>query len=206
MKLKVLVPALVAIATLVSTALADSPLTSTKFSEAYDDEPIVAEALAAKGVINDRLMDYLASETNPVGVKMAVVNALGWEMSGQKNADRFLDYLKKNRGYSTEKKFLKNGRADELLSYAYLKAMDNYFKVDEALKFAERALKKNDESRTYNLIAGLIRAQKAMDDDWCQVYRITDGIRKNEKLMNDMRTRAVEIIYEYMDIYGESCG
>lgn len=188
------------------TAVADSPLTSTDFSRAYMDEPIVGAAKDANGVINQRLMEYLASEHDPVDVKMAVINALGWNVDGQNNSGLFLDYLIKNRGYSSASGFFKKGKPDELLSYAYLKAMDNYFKVDEALRFAEQAVKKDKSgSRTFRLIAGLIKAQKMMDDSFCSVYRVTDSIRKDQRLMNDMRTKAVDIIYEYMDIYGDSC-
>jgi hypothetical protein len=205
MNLRRSIYAAVVTAGLAAAAFADSPLTSTHFSEAYEDEPIVTAAREAKGVINARLMDYLASEYNPVDVKMAVINELGWQFDGRNNSKLFLDHLIQNRKYSSEKKFYKKGRPDELLSYAYLKAMDNYFKVDDALRYAERALKKNSESRTFQLITGLIRAQKTMDESFCGVYRITDQIRKNEKLMNDLRTKAVDVIYEYMDIYGESC-
>lgn len=206
MRLKRTLAAVFAAAVLAAAAFADSPLTSTDFAEAYIDEPIVAAAGEANGVINDRLMAYLASEYNPIDVKMAVINKLGWQLSGRNNSKLFLDYLQRSRGYSDEKKFYKKGRADELLSYAYLRALDNYFEVDEALRFAERALKRDKgSSRTFQLIAGLIRAQKAMDSNWCEVYQITDRIRNNQRLMNDMRTRAVDIIYEYMDIYGDSC-
>ena len=44
-----------------------------------------------------------------------------------------------------------------------------------------------------------------MDSDWCQVYQITDGVRNNQRLMNDMRTKGVAMIYSYMDIYEDSC-
>ncbi|MCO6512090.1 MAG: hypothetical protein J5I65_14995 [Aridibacter famidurans] len=206
MKPRMLFTSLFAIAILVSAAFADSPITSTDFAKAYQDEPIVVTAKDAKGVINDRLMEYLVNEYNPIDVKMAVINQIGWQISGRKNSQLFLEYLAKNRGYSDAERLYKKGEDFELLSYAYLKAMDNYFEVDEALRFAERALKENKErSRTFHLIAGLIRSQKMMDESFCAVYRITDGIRKNEKLMNDMRTKAVGIIYEYMDIYGDSC-
>lgn len=207
MRIRNILLAFMATAILSATALADSPITSTHFAEAYQDEPIVVVTVQyADGVLNSRLNEYLASEYNPVDVKMAVINALGWQIEGRDNAKIFLDYLIKNRRYSSASKFYKKGRADELLSYAYLKAMDNYFEVDEALRFAERAVRKDRSgSRTVRLIAGLIRAQKAMDASFCSVYQITDGIRKNEKLMNDMRTKAVNIIYEYMDIYGDSC-
>ena len=192
-------------AVLTMNAFADSPVTSTKFADAYMDEPIVVAAGKAKGVITDELMSYLSNEYNPVDVKMAVINKIGWNISGRNNAKLFMQYLMTTRGYSTEKRFFKKGRADELLSMAYLKAMDNYFEIDEALRYAERAVKKNRKSRTFHMIAGLIKAQMTMDSNWCEVYQITDRIRKNERLLNDMRTRAVGIIYDYMDVYGDSC-
>ena len=202
---KILFLTVFTVAMMTSTALADSPITSTKFADAYMDEPIVVAAGQAKGVITEELMDYLSSDYNPVDVKMAVINKLGWNISGQNNSKLFVQYLMKEHGYSSEKKVLKKGTADELLSVAYLKAMDNYFKVDNALVFAKRAVKKNRSSRTFQLIYGLIQAQKAMDSNWCQVYQITNGIRMNKRLMNDMSTKAVGIIYKYMDIYGDSC-
>ena len=193
-------------AVLSAAAYADSPITSTHFGEAYMDEPIVVVVDYADGVLNSRLLEYLASEYNPVDVKMAIINRLGWKIKGRDNAKTFLDYMIEKGGYSSEKKFFKKGRADELISYAYLKAMDDYFNVDEALRYADQAVKKDKAgSRTIRLIAGLIKAQKAMDSSFCDVFRITDAIRKNERLMNDMRTKAVNKIYEYMDIYGDSC-
>ena len=83
-------------------------------------------------MIQDRLMEYLASEYNPVDVKMAVINQLGWKISGRNNSEPFLRYILRKRGHSSANRFLKKGRADDLISYAYLKAMDDYFKVDES--------------------------------------------------------------------------
>ncbi len=205
MKIRRIVLSIFAVAAFSTVALADSPLTSTKFSDAYMDEPIVVAAGKTNGIIDNQLMEFLASEYNPIDVKMAVINKLGWKIDGKNNSKMYFDFLKSRFNYKNQKRFMKKGRADHLLSYAYLKAMDNYFKVDEALKFAERAVKKESGSRTFRLIHGLIKAQKTMDSDWCQVYQITDGVRKNRRLMNDMRTRSVGIIYNYMDIYGDSC-
>lgn len=192
-------------AILVTNAFADSPITSTDFADAYKDEPVITAAAEANGVITDELMGYLSSEYNPIDIKMAVINKIGWKISGRNNSQLFMQYLMDKQGYSSEKKFFKKGSADELLSMAYLKAMDNYFEVDDALRYAEKALKKNRDSRTFQLVTGLIKAQKGMDSNWCEVYQITDRIRKNRRLINDMRSRAVSIIYDYMDIYGDSC-
>lgn len=150
-------------------------------------------------------MDYLTDKNNPVDLKMAVINKLGWNINGKNNSQVFMRYLMNKYGYSDEKKFLKKGTGDDLLSMAYLKALNNYFDVSDALVYAEKALKKNKKSRTYNLIAGLVKAQKTMDGSWCEVYQITDRIRKNDKLNDDLKPEAVKIIYDYMDIYSEYC-
>jgi hypothetical protein len=88
---------------------------------------------------------------------------------------------------------------------AYLKAMDNYFEVDEAIVYAEKAVSKNPKSFTYNIICALIKAQKAMDGDWCMVFKITDRVRKDKSLQMDMKQEAFNIIFEYMDLYQDDC-
>ncbi len=188
-----------------SAVFADSPLTSTNFSAAYSEEPIVIAASKTEGQLTNELMDYLTDENNPIDLKMAVINELGWKFRGKNNGQVFMKYLTEKYKYSDEKKFLKKGKADDLLSMAYLKALSDYFDVSDALVYAEKAMKKNPTSRTYNLIVGLIKAQKTMDDNWCEVYKITDGIRKNDNLKDDLKPEAVKIIYDYMDIYGDYC-
>ncbi len=184
---------------------ADSPLTSTNFAAAYADEPMVIAASKTDGYISNYVMDYLSSDKFPIDVKMAIINQFGWKLAGKNNSKAYAFYLKESRGYSDMPDFLKSGKADELLAMAYITALDDYFNVDEAIMFADEALKKRPESRTFHLIAGLIKAQKAMDSDWCEVFKITDGVRKNVELKNDMRPEAVKIIYDYMDIYGDDC-
>lgn len=205
MKLKKLGLAICVLVFLSITAFADSPLTSTDFSNAYSGEPIVIAASNTNGVLTNELMDYLTGKNNPVDLKMAVINKLGWNISGKNNSQIFMNYLMKKYRFNNAEKFPKKAKGDDLLAMAYLKALDDYFKVDAAVELAEKALKKNKKSRTYNLIAGLIKAQKAFDDNWCEVFQITDRVRKNEKLKNDIKPEAVKIIYDYMDIYGDDC-
>lgn len=189
-----------------STAVfADSPLTSTNFAAAYSDQPMVIAASKTEGYINNYIMDYLTNDKYPIDVKMAIINEFGWKISGKNNSQAFLIYLKEKRGYQDKSEFLKSGKAEELLAMAYITALDDYFDVDQAFVFAEAALKKNPKSRTFQLIAGLIKAQKAMDSDWCEVFKITDRVRKNTELIDDIKPEAVKIIYEYMDIYGDDC-
>ncbi len=205
MKLKKLGLAICVLVFLSITAFADSPLTSTDFSNAYTDEPIVITASNTNGVLTEELMNYLTDKKNPVALKMAVINKLGWDFNGKNNSQIFMNYLMKKYRFDNAEKFPKKAKGDDLLAMAYLKALDDYFKVDAAVELAEKALKKNKKSRTYNLITGLIKAQKAFDGNWCEVFQITDRVRKNEKLKNDIKPEAVKIIYDYMDIYGDEC-
>ncbi len=185
--------------------IADSPLTSTNFSRAYQNENIIVNALKVNGKLSKELLNYLVDENNPIDVKMALINALGWDFNGQTNSQKFLKYLLKIKGYSSVSDFMKNGSSDDLLCLGYLRAMDNYFDVDEALSYVEIALSKNPTSYTYNIISGLIKAQQLLDKDRCKLYNSMDIIRHNTSLDTDMREGAVNIIFEYIDLYKDSC-
>ena len=204
MKIKVLFT-VVAIFLFISFALADSPLTSTDFSEAYKDTSIIIEISKAGGEFSLKYMDYLADENNPIDLKMALINKIGWNISGKSNSIAYLNYLIKRKGYANKQDFIDNGSGHELLCMAYLKALDDYFNVDEAIIYANAALERNSRSYTFNIIAALIKAQKAMDGNWCDVYKLTNNVRSNKKLKMDMKKEAIDIIFEYMDIYKDNC-
>lgn len=182
---------------------ADSPITSTPFSKAYKSKKIVKKAKEANGVINVELMEYLSGK-NPIDLKMAVINELSWDINGKNNAGVFYDFLIETK-YKKEKKLLKKASADEWLCLAYLSAMDDYFNVVPASIYAEKALKKNPESYTFQIITALIKAQYEFDYDWCNVYKATDEVRTNKSLKMDMKPKAISIIFEYMDLYKSSC-
>lgn len=184
-----------------SSLLADSPLTSTWFSEAYKNEKIMVTASEAKGILTNELMNYLNAKKNPIAVKMAIINQLSWDINGKDNATIFYNYLVLKHGYKSKADFLKKGKGYQLLCMAYLKALDNYFDVNEAIEFAEQALVKNPKSYTFNIICALIKAQLAFDSDWCKVYSLTNDVRTNISLSNDMNEEAIKIIFEYMDLY-----
>lgn len=188
----------------VNVSRADSPLTSTDFSAAYESEAILTEATQANGTLTEELMAYLAGD-NPIDVKMAVISRLSWSIDGKQNAVSYWNYLSKTRKYASEKAFKKKGKGHELLCMAYLKALDNYFDVTEAVEYAKLAEDKEPKSYTVQLIAALIKAQKAFDDNWCQVYRLTDNVRSNKSLKMDMRPEASQLIFDYMDIYSGYC-
>ncbi len=185
-------------------AKADSPLTSTKFATAYYDNDFVQVARQSNGVLTPKLMTFLTNEKIPVDIKMAIINELGWSVSGKDNYSAFLNYLVKNKVIKSKLR-IKKASADIILSLAYLKAMDNYFNVKYAIKLADMAKAKAPKSYTVNLIAALIHAQQVMGNDWCKVFHLTDDVRQNKSLTQDMRPEASEIIFLYMDAYKNEC-
>ncbi|MCK5132219.1 MAG: hypothetical protein KAR40_08735 [Candidatus Sabulitectum sp.] len=62
-----------------SVASTDSPLTSTHFYEAYLDVPAVGEHVACRMI-------------EEIDVKVAVINAMGWNFSGQDNAATYIEF------------------------------------------------------------------------------------------------------------------
>ena len=121
---------------------ADSPLTSTAFSKAYKDSKIVQLASQAEGKLNKELMDYLIDKKNPIELKVALINELSWDFNGKNNSELLSEYLKKNKN-------INKASADILICYAYLKALDNYFEVDEAITYAQK-LKLRIRKKLYN--------------------------------------------------------
>ncbi len=187
--------------------LADSPLTSTQISNAYKDYAIIQLASKSNGNLSVDLMDYLYGKSNPIDVKIALINEIansGWriEFKEKKNAAIFLEYLQqKESGFSLNG----NPNSEILISYAYLKALDNYFDVAEATQWADLAKSRNGESYTVSIVWALIHAQQAMDSDWCEVYNLTNSVRENKGLEKDMKEEAISIIFDYMDIYKDDC-
>jgi hypothetical protein len=190
-----------------SFAKADSPLTSVEFYKAYEDVAIVKIASASEGQITQSILEYLDNPKNLIDIKMAVINALGWDFDGLQNAQLFYNYINRNETFKSIEEFTQNARPDQRLCYAYLLAMDNYFDVTNAASIASdvASLEKTASSYTYNMIAALINAQLAMDYDWCEVYHITNNVRQNTTLKKDFRMAAIPIIFEYMDLYTASC-
>lgn len=185
---------------------ADSPLTSTAFAEVYQNEEIVKKALSANGCMSIEMMDYLANEDNPVGVKIALVNALGWNFEcNSPNYEMFLGYLKKEYGLSSEIELLSRLDGSVLASLAYIKALGNYFEVYEAYLIANVAKMVAPESLSVNMVFALICAQINMDNDWCDVYSVCNDVVQNTELVQDLKKEAVDKIMEYINGYSEYC-
>ncbi|WP_028857646.1 hypothetical protein [Psychrilyobacter atlanticus] len=180
--------------------LADSPITSTNFSEAYEDIFIVQRASEAT-YLTEELIEYLDNPNNPIDVKVALINELGWDNENQDNYSLFFKYLMMKYHYKDFNELVSKASGDILISLAYLKAMDDYFNVKSSALLAEIAVKKKEYSYTINIIYGLIMGQKFMDEDWSKINLITSSVDKNRHLKRDMREDAIKIIFKYMNIY-----
>jgi hypothetical protein len=188
-----------------NNASADSPLTSTDFYKAYEKLSIIELASTSKGLLNEKLISYLADKNNPIDVKTALINRLGWNIKGKSNATVFIKFLKAKYKYKNEEA-LKNGlSASDLISIAYLKAMDDYFDVKEALVYATLALARNPKGYTINIIQSLIASQAFVMKNYCQVFKMVDKVRANQNLTIDFKKEASEIIFQYIDGYKNYC-
>lgn len=183
------------------TSRADSPLTSTPFHEKYTDIDIVLKA-EQLGIMNEEFADYLHDISKPADVKAALINALGWSTDGKSNAVIYNSIIHKRQ--ITEEDIFKIN-ANELFVIGYLMAMDNYFDVSKAVPFLKQARIKNSNSYTYSIIEALVKAQKAMEKDFCKAWKYTDKVFSNEDLETDMREGARNIIYDYMFLYKKDC-
>jgi hypothetical protein len=190
----------------INPVFADSPLTSTDFYKAYMDVPLIAKASQSNGVLTTEIFDYITSKSTSVDKKIAVINALKWNINGKNNAVIYLKKLfLKHKEYSPSN-FFKKGTAEELICYAYLKAMDNYFDVKKASLFSSRAIKLSPNSFTIAVINQLIKVQMVnAPKNWCKIYSEMNKIRENKDLVFDFRKDAAKLIFIYTDGYKDYC-
>jgi hypothetical protein len=181
-----------------NTLKADSPLTSTPIHESYSDVAIVKNA-HKKGAVNKKLADYLHSASNEIGVKAAIVNAIGWNINGTENAELYTNII---FGKKVNEIDVKSLGADDAFVIGYLLALDDYFHPEKALPFLEAAQEKNNASFTAAIILALAQAQNIMDKgDWGKMWEITYHVFNDKSLYTDMREDAKKIIKDYMILY-----
>ena len=186
-------------------ASADSPLTSTEIYKAYEKLPIIQLAGNSKGLLTEELIKYLVDKDNPTDVKIALINRLGWNLKGKKNASILIKYVRSKYGYKTDADLTTGLSASDLICIAYLKSMDNYFDTKAALAYANAAQAKDPKSYTINIIRSLIKAQDYVMKNYCQVYKIVDEVRTDASLTMDLNKEASDIIFEYIDGYKKYC-
>jgi hypothetical protein len=123
-----------------ATSHADSPITATKFYEAYMDVKMVERA-HLEGVMGLEIAEFLTSIENPIDVKASVINALSWKFDGKNNAELYAYYLALLYHVSITELDTEFLSADEIFCIGYLTAMDDYFHPEKALPILEEAHK-----------------------------------------------------------------
>lgn len=182
---------------------ADSPLTSITFWKVYKNERIVNKAFLAKQKMTNELANYLILD-NPVDVKFAVINALGWNANGQNNSKMFLNFIKKKLKIKNIKDL--GNRNNILICYAYLQAMDNYFDVGESLKLVESIKKYNKDNIEYDFVYSLLSSQHILNNfgSFCSIYKESE-ILINNKNKNKIKQEAWKMYFDYFNLYKDDC-
>jgi len=189
---------LAALALLPGVARADSPVTSTPFSDAYLDVPIIRQAKAS-GLLNDRFADYLSSPMIAIDRKAALCNALSWQFGGKSNAKLYGRYLLARHAARIATQ--PHVTADEYFCLGYLFLLDDYFSPAKALPWLETARRRNTKSFTVAIVLALCKAQVALDSDWDEVWRATRRVELDRRLKPDLRPAARQIVFDYMNLY-----
>ena len=188
-----------------TAAWADSPLTSTHFADVYSDHLMVQMASEdMQGDIPTVLLNFLANKNEPVDVRLAVINKLGWNFDGTSMGAQLCEYLMGRYNVKKEDKLIKKLDAKTLAVYAYAVAMSDYFNVKKACQLGHKALKKNKgKSFSVAMVSALIDAQDYMDSDWSMVYKVVADVLHDGSLNLDMRQDAIDKIMEYINLYNE---
>lgn len=186
----------------VNNTFADSPLTTTPIYLGYMDIPLIREADKSDGIITEKQLHFLNENRNPIAVKLALINSLRWRFEGKSNAPAYLKFLIERKPQLNYTNFINKASAEELICYAYLKAMDNYFDVKSATVFAKQAMRKAPTSYSIHLIGTLINVQSYLSKkESYKIYTFMNQVRTNNKLKVDMRKKSTEAVYGYTDSY-----
>lgn len=188
-------------------AKADSPLTESFFAAIYQREEIITYTKSCDGKLDSKLMYFLTDEPAPLSLKLAVINQLGWNIKGNRNSIRFINFLLSKGYFKSETEILKNGSGELLICLAYLQAMGNYFSVAEAYKIAKLALIKSPNSLAVSTISSLIKAQVLfIEKDLCGSYMSTNTVYRSLSSYNeDFPFEALQLIENYMCSYRSYC-
>ncbi len=183
-----------------NAVLADSPITSTPFFQAYYDGAIVTYA-AGKKVMDKTIADYLSNDNNPIDVRMAVINAMGWDIAGRNNTELFLTQV-----YAGKETFdMDDLTPGQKLVVGYMTIMDDYFKPEAGLPYIEAALKDMPNSKTAHIIYALAKGQQVMGTDFCEVWKVYDSNVNKSGLNSDFSLSGEILVADYINIYKESC-
>ncbi len=177
------------------TAMADSPITSTDFYHAYEDIAIVKEA-AKKGVVDQKIAEFLADSSNPIDIKAAVINALSWGQDYKHNAELYIEYIYDSTFERLDPDMLSG---DQLFCIGYMREMDYYYETNPSAGYLQKAKEKLPGSFTVAMITALAEGMTRMNENLWDLS--IQPILNNKDLTREMRPEAITIITDYMQLY-----
>lgn len=145
--------------------------------------------------MNSEFAIFLHNESVPIDQKAALINALGWDLNGKKNAGLYCSII---FGKQINEEDISSVSAQDNFVIGYLKALDDYFYPYKAIPYLKESQKEMDDSYTVFIILALVRAQNA---DFCSSWKYVNKVFRNKDLEKDLRKDAVKIIYDYMALY-----
>jgi hypothetical protein len=202
-----------------SKVKADTTLTSTNFAAAYQDFDLVKSA--SNKNLNEQLFKALSNTNVPNDVRAAIINALGWTYEGQQNAQVYLGYIASTHNKPSSQLRISELTPQETFALGYLLAMDNYgnpktmLRLDglgeveqtNAITLLDEAIAKSPKDFSVLLIRSLVQGREAqIAKDWCGVYNLVNGEIANFRGERNMRSQAVQIVMDYINLYQEYCG
>ena len=182
---------------------ADSPVTSTMFYNAYIQLENADVLYVEQRGLDDYAISRLLSNDVSIDVKAAMCNCLGWDIDGNKNAKTFYKALLKFHRVKSAN--ISSLTGDEALVYGYLLLLGDYFNPANAEPYLQHAIALKPKSYTCAMILALCHAQEVMDYNYCSVWKCYQEVDTNKSLNRDLAIGAVEIIYDYMKLYEETC-
>jgi hypothetical protein len=198
----------------VNVSYADSVLTSTEFYIFYNTNPNVKKASKSNGVLTEDLIVYLLNDSEPVGDKVALINAISW---GKDNFPNFLSSLAKKHGVKIDSndsvnKLISKSSASDITCLAYILAMDKYkekeFISDAQQLIFEAYTKDSGSSKAIMAVYALISCHMLqLNFSWCEVYLVSNALLDNDniKLNNDFRQECITAILSYTNLYFKHC-
>ncbi|MDC3352100.1 hypothetical protein OAV92_02525 [Crocinitomicaceae bacterium] len=197
---------------------ADSPLTSTNFSKAYKSEKMIV--YTKENGLNQKLLKFLGKEQKESVIKIAIINELGWgDKDLVKQFEAYLldkrkglkpevfDYLREfTEEIPVENEQTNRLTADDLMCWAYLQALGDYFTPKLASKAAYFSFVREPNSMAHASVFALVACQVSFDTDWCYVYQIGQEFLVAKTYdKNKLSQEALKIILDYFNLYAADC-
>lgn len=197
-------------------AIADNfPLSAINFHEAYLDVPLVKNASENPGTLSEDAMAYLFDENNPLDVKLAIINAIGYDPD--KRLSIIVDYQNYCASNLDKKKFnhpenqivtrqdlLSYANPDQMAIFVYLTALADHFSIMPAYELAESAMQNPVSKQSFMLPMAFVWAQLKLDmGQWNEIYPTMEYLFLGAE-QKDMRPEAVKIIMDYINKYKEN--